>query len=414
MWSQQAKLTASDAANEGYFGSSVSLTGDTALVGAYGDDHAGDESGAAYVFVRAGTVWSQQAKLTASDAANEDRFGESVSLWGKTALVGAWGDDDAGKDSGSAYVFARTGTAWSQQAKLTASTAAAYDYFGWSVSLFRDTALVGAFGDDPAGTFSGSACVFVRNGTAWNQQAKLVASDAAPADYFGTSVSLFRNAALVGAPHEFHAGGSAGSAYVFEWLGTMWRQQAKLTASDAAGGDYFGWSVSLSGDTALVGAWGDDDAGSESGSAYVFAGLPAPVGYCTAKLNSQGCLPAIGHLGAPTLSGLDDFYVTAANVLNDKVGILIWSHGPNNLPFMGGTLCIAPPIVRTPPQNSGGNPPPLDCSGSFYFHFSQAYMASKSIAAGTRLYAQYWSRDPGFAPPNDVGLTEGLEFVVGL
>ena len=134
--------------------------------------------------------------------------------------------------------------------------------------------------------------------------------------------------------------------------------------------------------------------------------------YCTAKVNSQGCTPAIDYSGCPTLSGPDDFNVTASNVLNNKVGIMIWSNGPNNLPFMGGILCVAPPIIRTPHQISGGNPPPLDCSGSYSFHFSQAYMASKFVVPGMQLYAQYWSRDPGFMPPDNVGLTNGLEFEV--
>ena len=134
--------------------------------------------------------------------------------------------------------------------------------------------------------------------------------------------------------------------------------------------------------------------------------------YCTAKVSSQGCTPVIDYTGCPTLSGPDDFEVTAGNVLNNKYGIMIWSHGPNNLPFMGGVLCVAPPITRTPVQDSGGNAPPLDCSGAYSFHFSQAYMASKLIPAGTQLYAQYWSRDPGFAPPDNVGLTNGLGFVV--
>ena len=139
--------------------------------------------------------------------------------------------------------------------------------------------------------------------------------------------------------------------------------------------------------------------------------------YCTAKLNSLGCTPTIDASGGcpagPSLTGPDDFHVTASDVLNNKYGIMIWSHGPNSLPFMGGILCLAPPIIRTPVQVSGGNPPPPDCSGSYSYHFSQAYMSSWLLTPGTKLYAQYWSRDPGFAPPNNVGLTDGLEFVVG-
>jgi len=191
----------------------------------------------------------------------------------------------------------------------------------------------------------------------------------------------------------------------------IWVEEAELEASDAGIGDSFGISVSLSGDRALVGAYGDNG---DRGSAFVFVQVPPPVTYCTAKVNSMGCLPAIGCVGAPTISGPDDFHVTAASVLNNEVGMVFWGHGPNNLPFMGGTLCVAPPIIRTPVQHSGGNPPPPDCSGSYSFHFSQAYMASKFIVGGTQLYAQYWSRDPGFMPPNNVGLTADLDFIVGL
>ncbi len=167
------KLTASDAAAGDVFGFSVALSGDTALVGAVGDDDAGSFSGSAYVFVRSGTSWIQQAKLTASDAASNDIFGGSVALIGDTALVGAAGDDDAGSVSGSAYVFVRSGTTWTEQAKLTASDAAAGDRFGIAVALNGSTALVVAPNDDDAAFSSGSAYVFVRSGTTWSQQAKL-------------------------------------------------------------------------------------------------------------------------------------------------------------------------------------------------------------------------------------------------
>ena len=213
---------------------------------------------------------TEVAKLTASDAAAFDFFGESVSISGDTALVGAPLDDDAGSDSGSASVFVRSGTTWTQQAKLTAGDAAALDQFGESVSISGDTAVVGAFGDDDAGVNSGSAYVFVRSGTTWTQQAKLTASDAAAGDQFGRSVSISGDTALVGAVGDDDAGSDSGSAYVFVRSGTTWTQQSKLTAGDAAAFDFFGFSVSISGDTVLVGAQGDDDAGTASGSAYIF------------------------------------------------------------------------------------------------------------------------------------------------
>jgi len=250
-WSQQAELTASDAATGDLFGYSVALSGTTAVVGAFGNK---SRTGAAYVFARSGKTWSQQAELTASSAATGDEFGGSVAISGSTALIGAPAKK---KDTGAAYVFVRSGTTWSQQAELTASDAAKDDYFGVSVALSGSTAVVGAEGNN---TYTGAAYVFVRSGIAWSQQAELTASDAAKADYFGFSVALSGSTALIGAY-------GAGAAYVFVRSGTNWSQQAELTASDAAENDFFGYSVALSGSTALIGAYGDN---SGAGAAYVF------------------------------------------------------------------------------------------------------------------------------------------------
>jgi len=270
-WSQQAKLTASDAAASDTFGTSVALSGDTALIGAYNDDiPAGTDAGSAYVFTRTGSSWSQQAKVTASDAASGDNFGASVALSGDTALVGAHHDDTgAGTDAGSAYVFTRSGSTWSQQSKLTNSDAAAGDFSGGSVALDSNTALIGAYGHN---SFSGNTYVFIRSGSSWSQQAKLASSDPATGDLFGCNVAISGNTALVGSCYDdLGAGTDAGSVFVFTRSGSSWSQQAKLTVSDAAAGDYLGTSVAISGDTALIGAPFDDTtAGQDAGSAYVF------------------------------------------------------------------------------------------------------------------------------------------------
>jgi hypothetical protein len=137
-----------------------------------------------------------------------------------------------------------------------------------------------------------------------------------------------------------------------------------------------------------------------------------PSTYCSPKTNSVGCVPAIGWAGAASLSGPDNFYITARHVLNNKSGVMFWGIATANVPFFGGTRCVASPFLRTAIQNSGGNPPPNDCSGSYSFHFSQSYMSAHALAAGSSVCTQYWSRDPGFAVPNNVGLTDGLLFVV--
>jgi len=273
-WTQQAKLLAADAASSKQLGISVALSGDTALVGAVEDADHGKRSGAAYVFVRSDTSWTQQAKLTAADGAALDQFGISLSVAGNTALIGAAGDDEHGPGSGSAYVFARSGTSWSQQAKLTAADGAAADQFGISVAVSGDTALVGANLADARGLDSGSAYVFVRSGTSWSQQAKLTAADGANGDNFGASVALLEDTALVGVPNDRHLGAASGSAYLFVRGGTSWSQEAKLTAADATSADLFGASVAFSDHTALVGAVCDGDLGSSSGSAYMYTPPP--------------------------------------------------------------------------------------------------------------------------------------------
>jgi FG-GAP repeat len=257
-WSQQATLTASagTAAYGAEFGSSVAISGQTAVVGAnvYG------KTGAAYVFVRSGTTWSRQQKLTASNAAAADYFGTSVAISGSTAVVGAPFSSD---DIGAAYVFVRSGTTWSQQKELTASDASAgtVDDFGWSVALSGATVIVGAYGLSG----KGAAYVFVRSGTSWSQRQKLTASDAAKGDEFGYSVAISGSTAVVCADHK----NKTGAAYVFVRSGTSWSQRQKLTASDAAKGDEFGYSVAISGATAVIGAPAPGKR-FQTGAAYVF------------------------------------------------------------------------------------------------------------------------------------------------
>lgn len=298
-WTQQAKLIASDADSLDDFGWSVSLEGDTAVIGAYGwEPTLGSSFGAAYVFVRTGAVWTQQAILTASDAFSSDNFGRGVSLSGDTAVIGANGDDFPGlSNAGSAYVFVRTGTTWTQQQKLTASDAATGDSFGWSAAVSGDTAVVGAYLDDlPGDADRGSAYVFVRTGTVWTQQAKLTASDGTDDDEFGRSVAVSGSTALAGAHLADGDLFNAGVGYVFVkppggWTDTT--DTAKLIASDAADQDLLGFAVALSDDTAVVGGWGDDHPGvADAGSAYIFD-LAGCGSSCVGDLDGGGAVSGI-------------------------------------------------------------------------------------------------------------------------
>jgi predicted amidohydrolase len=273
IWHQQQKLTASDPGVLKEFGRSVAVSGDTAVIGSPGDSDAGTFSGAAYVFVRSGGVWNLQQKLTASDASALDEFGWSVAVSGDTVVVGSPNDDHAGNDSGAAYVFVRSGSIWHLQQKLLASNAAANDEFGLSVAVSGDTVVVGCPRSDESGALfdSGSADVFVRKEGVWSQQQQLTADDVERGVLFGASVAVSGDLVAVGSPLSDDAGFRSGSAYVFARHGGIWIQQQKLMASDAAADDEFGYSVGISSETTVIGTPFAHNAGGGSGLAYVFA-----------------------------------------------------------------------------------------------------------------------------------------------
>ena len=282
-WSQEAKIQASDAQAGDSFGIAVAISddGNTVIVGAYEEDAGAGgstDSGAAYVFTRSGTTWSQEAKLMSSDIQAGDYFGSSVAISsdGNTVSVSGIFDDTPGNDAGSVYIFTRSGTTWSQQAKIQSSDIQAGDNLGRIVSLSDDgnTLFVGARNEDTGGTDAGSAYIFTRSGTTWSQEAKIQASDAQAGDFFGFGgfISGDGNTVIVGAYLEDTGGTDAGAAYIFTRSGTTWSQEAKLTASDAQAGDQFGLSVCVSrdGNTAIVGAYSEDTSGTDAGSAYIF------------------------------------------------------------------------------------------------------------------------------------------------
>ena len=336
-WSQQAYLKASNTEANDYFGVSVAVSGDTVVVGAYDEasnatgvngnqaDNSAHQAGAAYVFVRNGTTWSQQAYLKASNTDAVDEFGTSVAVSGDTVVVGARyessdakgvnGDqtDNTACKSGAAYVFVRNGATWSQQAYLKASNTEVKSRcgmtnaeFGSAVAISGDTVVVGALYEDSGATgvdgdqddhsapLAGAAYVFARNGITWSQQAYLKASNTDAGDDFGFSVAVSGGTVVVGTWQESssatgingdqndNSAVQSGAAYVFVRNGVTWTQQAYLKASNTDAGDNFGWSVAVSGDTVVVGASAEsskatgingdqtDDSAFGAGAAYVF------------------------------------------------------------------------------------------------------------------------------------------------
>lgn len=283
-WGQVAKLTAADAAAADNFGFTVAISGETVVIGAYQDDDIPSSSGSAYVFEKdQGGVdnWGQVTKLTASDAAAGDNFGYAVDISGDTVVVGSRLDDDLGVSSGSAYLFERDlggANQWGQSAKLTASDGFTGDNFGVSVAIDGGVVAVGARVDDDAGSASGSVYVYQVNGGVWSETAKLTASDAAAGDQFGASVDVYGDEIVVGAVYNDDAGTSSGSAYVFSkdhGGANNWGEAKKLTASDAGAGDTFGQSVGIGSEGVIVGAYQNDNAGTNSGSAYIYSPVSA-------------------------------------------------------------------------------------------------------------------------------------------
>lgn len=307
-WTLQASLRAADGADNEWFGESVAVSGDTIVVGAPRHPWGPDSTGSAYVFTRTGTTWSQRAELTADDGVNGDGFGSAAALDGGTALVSGgnkvyvftgagdawsqqgtlsvngtsvavagdtavvgsqwWGTAGGVNDPlGAAYVFVRSGTTWTQQARLTASDGQHGDFLGASVALSGETVLVGR------GQGTGAAYVYTRSGSTWSQQAKLANPDySSYPDCFGTSVALVGDTALVGSPYaDFTFGNdNRGAVYLFTRSGTTWTLQAGVASADGAAGDNFGYAAAMSGSTALVGAPLDDVFGHiDQGSAYV-------------------------------------------------------------------------------------------------------------------------------------------------
>ncbi len=278
---EEAKLTASDRLSNDYFGYSVAISGDGTyiVVGAWLKDVSNkSNAGAAYVFIRSNNSWTQQAKLIASDAADSDMLGTSVSISGDGTyvIVGAAGVDiGVNTGTGAAYIFSRSGATWTQQAKLIASDAADSDMLGTSVSITTD-GVYAAIGAGGFNNHKGAAYVFMRTGVTWTQQAKLIASDAAAGWYFGEdsiAISVDGTYIIVGVRGSSSTTNVQGCAYIFSRSGTTWTQQAKIEGLGVATDGQFGKSVSISntGTYAIVGAWEDDISTKDrQGSAYVF------------------------------------------------------------------------------------------------------------------------------------------------
>ena len=279
IWGQQQKLTANDGQADDRFGHAVAVDGNTVVVSARSGDGNSANSGTVYVFVRTGDNWSQEQELVADDGLAGDQFGNSIAINGDIVIVGAPQTTDNGPDSGSAYVFERTdGPVWTQKKKLTAGDNTGGDRFGHFLAMDEDITIIAALFGDGLDADTGSVYLFSQSADGnWTETQELFASDGLAQDEFGHSIALDGDTILVGAFLANGVSDDAGAAYVFTRKMGVWTQASILNAADGIAGDRFGWSVSVSGDTAFVSAKQTADNGSRSGSAYVFSPVGAPV-----------------------------------------------------------------------------------------------------------------------------------------
>ncbi|MBN2001011.1 right-handed parallel beta-helix repeat-containing protein [candidate division KSB1 bacterium] len=335
------------------------MFGTLIIIGAPWDDEAGEKAGAAYIYRYFEGNLDLEAKIMANDAAADDRFGISVAITENKAIVGAFFDDDKGDRSGSAYIFHKGGTSWEQVKKLTVADGAAGDWFGVHVAISPLYAAVGARYDDHGGEDAGAVYMYSWRNNEWNDYGRFVAEEWEAGVRFEKCEFGYSNVDIgdeeyyftVGAYNDNDKGKAAGAVYLYKLEGTGWRFIQKLTASDGAAGDNFGCSVSMTNQHVIVGAYGDDDEGSNAGAVYVFK--PTESGWTqmtklTASDGHEG-----DHIGLPVDACYDGYgFSIIAGASKDVVkgmeagSAYIFGIGrvlpvPNILPSIGETMNLA-------------------------------------------------------------------------
>ena len=422
-WNQTAKLTPSGSGTDILlFGTSVALDGDRAVIGAWGGNGG---AGAAYVFERSGSAWTETVELAASDGELGDYFGFSVSLSGGLALVGAYGHDD---HAGAVYVFDQA-MGWAEVVKIAAVDSMPFDRFGSSLAISGQTAVIGAWGEDTMGSGAGATYVFERDVSTWTQEAKLLAGDGDQDDAFGRSVDTDGETIVVGAYADF-----TGSAYVFHESAGGWTHKAKLTASDGVGGDLFGMSVALAGDVILTGATLASGPNGDLGAAYVHQvpsfvtpycfGTPCPCGNddpvrggCANSVPGQDSNPQGALLAACGSASVadDDLVLTLSHLTPNKFGLFFMGAGQTQLPFGDGLRCVDTGGIGlfryNPPQHSGSSG--TMTLGPGIVTRSESFAMNGHIDAGETWYFQGWYRDPLGPCGTAFNLSNGLAVTFG-
>jgi hypothetical protein len=454
-WVETDKLVPSGADADDWVGFAVVVDGDRILLGAQGDDHAGTLSGAAYVFDKSGGVWQESAYLTASDAGLADYFSFSVALSGDTLLIGAYGNDDHGTGSGSAYVFRKQSSAWVETQKLLASDAAVIDFFGWAVAMDGARMIIGAYGKDIVGGLDGAAYVFEEVAGAWVEQQRLTPAVQDLDGQFGYSVAVDGGRAVVGAVWADDFGTHSGAGYVFEEQGGVWSERARTAHPGQSAHDQLGWSVALVDDAALIaavptaaeghvvsiaGPFDDcngngrvdhcDIAAGTSADAdgdgvpdecvgvteFCFCASGAPCGgsdFGAGCPSSRGVGGRFEYSSGTTSVAADDLVLTARELPQLAFALVFMGHTQMSPAVLGdGLRCVALPFHRFPVQSTG-LPGAFDLGPGIVSTAAQSFGAAGHIASGDTWHFQCWYRDPASACATS-NLTNALAVSFGL
>jgi len=460
-WVLEQKLTAFDGKKKDFFGWGVAFDGSTLMVGAHQKDTVfGNNSGKVYSYVRTPAGWVLQETLLPSQGTPGGEFGNDVDMDGDTLIVGAPHEASDGVSlRGAAYVFVRRDGSWVEQAKLVGEHVS-FLVFGADVAIRGNR----AFASTPTAS---RVYVFERSGVTWSRTGVLEPPKPAPG--YGEEIDFDGQTLWVGATFDSFAASNVGAVYSYTQQEGNWTLEQRILPATPFASQFFGHQVQVEGDWGVVsqivppsgfnkgfvrilhrenGVWSevgafcasDDylglDFGSSlgldgatvvsgamrgengvtplgpTGAAYIHVLDLPPAVHCTTKLHSEGCAATIDGVGSASLTDPASFDVGASDVVTEQNGLFFYGlTGPYERPFEGGTLCVAPPLRRTPIQTSGGQAG-VPCDGSFTFDVNAWLQAGNEPSAlpGVRIDGQYWFRDPG--APAHVGLTDAIRFFV--
>lgn len=404
-WTVEQTLLPSVPSMAGSFGNDVAIEGDWIALGAQSSSTPVDNgTGAVYVFKRVNGLWLEHSILVPADSQTGDDFGFSVDLAGGVLVAGSMRWDGALPDRSAAHIYRLVGDVWTLESVVQPTSPAPGAWYGRSVATDGDVVAVSDMGDDVQVSGGGGAIYVYRwNGSAWLEEQQL-------RRFLPSTGNFGEELALQGDELVTTANNADGRFWHFRRVSGMWLQIGEATV--AGDSQFSGWDVAIDAGRMAMGSPTSDTGLTDSGAAYVFdlAGADLACSYCTAKVNSQGCTPAMNFSGTPSASAGSGFVVGASQIVPSMNGLLFYGLTPAaTTAFQGGLMCMQSPITRTAIQNAGSSAP---CSGSFSMDFNAliALGGDPALAPGAVVRAQYWSRDPASSFSSSV--TDALVFAI--